>query len=395
MRIAFVSENLDVSYGGPAKSIPHLVGRLRHFVDGIEIFVIKSKKSGLKNELLSRFKIDYQVHNTDIGGKIGYSRTFQKALINYIQKDDHAVVHVNNLWRWGPLWGLYIANKMKRKTVLSARGMLLDSAVSKHKILKKILWHLLFRSVVQKVDCIHVTSLAEAQSIKGYNLRPPIAFVPHGFDSFKGTSESDKLLAKQELDLPRERNFVLFLSRISEHKGLHILIEAFAEISKKFHDFDLLVAGEYNEQAYEERIKNLITRYRLEGRVRFLGQVEGKKKEFVYSAANVFALPSRSENFGLVVGEALSFGLPVIASHGTPWAILSDENIGAWIPRKIEDFERELIKFCSMTPEMLNSIQPRIQRILSKYSWEQSGRDMNDLYKWLFDQTRNPEFILK
>jgi len=394
VKIAFVSESLDISFGGPAKSIPNLVGGLKSFVDDIKIFIVKNKDSRLKNDFLKQLNVNYQTYNIDFEYKIDYSRSFGLALTDFLQQDERAIVHVNNLWRWTPYKALRIAQTMKRKTVLSARGMLLDSALSKNKHFKFIIWRLLFRSLVSRVDCIHVTSLAEAKAIRGMDLRVPVAVIPHGIDPYRAVSSEQKVLAKEGLNLSTDRSYILFLSRITEHKGLHLLIEAFANISKSVDKFDILIAGDYEDSEYKTIVENMVLDYKLTNRVKFLGEVSGQKKDYAYCAASLFVLPSRSENFGIVIGEALSHGLPVVTTHGTPWSVLSNIGIGAWVPRRVKDIESQIYKFCSMTPEMFQSIQPVIRSTVSDYSWEKSSQDMFELYSWLVEDKAAPDFIL-
>src|SRR5205814_5284819 len=65
--------------------------------------------------------------------------------------------------------------------------------------------------------------------------------------------------------------------------------------------------------------------------VEYMGEVEGMRKSVVYQRSDLFILPSFSENFGVVVAEALAHGLPVITTRATPWEVLEQHKCGWWI----------------------------------------------------------------
>ena len=103
MKIAFVTESLDVSFGGPAHSIPKLVVSLLRYVDQLKVFIVKKKNAPLKNALLDKTALSYQVFDAALGFKIEYCPQFGESLKAYVGEDEGAIVHVNSLWRWGAL----------------------------------------------------------------------------------------------------------------------------------------------------------------------------------------------------------------------------------------------------------------------------------------------------
>ena len=395
MKIAFISENLDVSFGGPAQSIPKLAAGLLKHVDQLKIFIVKKKHAHLKNVLLEKLKLNYQVYNANLGSKFDYCPKFGKSLTCFIEEDEGAIVHVNSLWRWAPYKALKLAQSMRRKSVFSPRGMLLEAALSKQRFFKLIVWELFFKPLVQKVDCIHVTSQAEAFALRDMGLTVPIAVIAHGIDPYRTVSLQQKRLAKHKLNLIADREYILFLSRVIEHKGLHLLIEAFANITdESIENFDILIAGNFEDSEYKSLIENMVIDRKLTNRIKFFGEVSGETKNDIFCAASFFVLPSRSENFGIVIGEALSYGLPVITTQGTPWSVLSEKSIGAWIPREVKQIEKQIKKFCSMSPQEYGSLQPTISSTIAKYSWGKTSQEMFELYSWLGGRKINPDFFV-
>jgi glycosyltransferase involved in cell wall biosynthesis len=109
------------------------------------------------------------------------------------------------------------------------------------------------------------------------------------------------------------RRVILFLSRLDPKKGLDLLLDGFAMLQPASQNAVLLIAGD-GEKAFVERLRNQVQRLGIERNVIWAGFLEGEMKRAAFSAADVFVLPSYSENFGIAVVEAMASGLPVIVS---------------------------------------------------------------------------------
>jgi glycosyltransferase involved in cell wall biosynthesis len=108
-------------------------------------------------------------------------------------------------------------------------------------------------------------------------------------------------------DVPRP--YALFLSRINRKKGLDRLIRAWAGVPQ----LTLIVAGNDDEN-YLPEVSALAGSRGVTDRVRFVGPVSDEHKWALYENAEMFILPSYSENFGNVVAEAMAMGCPVIVT---------------------------------------------------------------------------------
>lgn len=140
--------------------------------------------------------------------------------------------------------------------------------------------------------------------------RCPVLVQPHGLDLPPVFPDARETL-RRELRVPADRTLAVFLSRLHPKKGLEILFEAMARQRGK--DFDLVVAGT-GEDAYLASLRALVERLGLAARVHWHGFVTGERKWRLLQGGDLFVLPSHSENFGIVVVEALACGLPVVVS---------------------------------------------------------------------------------
>ena len=148
------------------------------------------------------------------------------------------------------------------------------------------------------------------------------------------------------------RNQILYIGRIHPIKKIENLIKA-VSLSKEFKNlnYHLIIAGinEERYQDYYDSLVSLVETLNLGNRVFFLGHVIGNKKSVLFAESKVTVLPSDTENFGNVVLESLSMGVPVIASQGTPWSILNEIKGGSWVNNSPESLCSEINRFIIMS----------------------------------------------
>lgn len=122
---------------------------------------------------------------------------------------------------------------------------------------------------------------------------------------------------------------ICFLSRISPIKNLEFAIEVLAGVDV---DATLNIFGPIEDPGYWRKCERLIEEHRISGRVRYCGAVGSAEVHQVLSEHDLLLLPSRGENFGHVIIEALSVGTPVLISDRTPWRGLKDKGLGWDLP---------------------------------------------------------------
>lgn len=210
------------------------------------------------------------------------------------------VVHLHSVFLW-PTWAA--ARAARRHGVpylLSPRGILAPALVRTRGALRKRLWiELLERRNLEGAAAVHATSELEAREIAGLGLRlRSLVVVPNGVD-----------LPDRPLPASRPPGRLLFLGRVSWKKGIDRLIDALAHLP----GVELVVAGPDDEEltpALHERAG----RAGVASRVTFAGAVDDRERDRLFAQSALLALPSRSENFGNVVVEAMAAGLPVVVT---------------------------------------------------------------------------------
>jgi glycosyltransferase involved in cell wall biosynthesis len=112
--------------------------------------------------------------------------------------------------------------------------------------------------------------------------------------------------------------------------------------------------------------------------------VTGEKKERCFAEADVFVLPTYSENFGIAVAEALARGIPVITTTGAPWQELETHQCGWWVTPGVDGVAAGLSAAMSMPRDALAEMGARGKKLVEeKYSWDRIGRDALRASEWM------------
>lgn len=283
------------------------------------------------------------------------------------------VVHVNCCWLPGSALAQRWAQQRGFKVVLSPHGMLEPWIVKRRYLTRKLPAILLFqKAAVQRADLIHATAESEKENLLrlGWNRR--IGIVPNGVDV-----EAIRMRTSW-----KRTNTILFLSRIHPKKGINFLIEALARLSKEGENsIRCMIAGE-GEASYIEELKQLAASLGVADRVEFPGGVYGEEKWRLYRETDLFVLPTHSENFGIVVAEALASGTPVVTTQGTPWQELSSHRCGWWTEIGTEPTTAALRDFLSLSEAELEAMGRRGRRLVEEqYSTQRVAKDMFALYR--------------
>jgi glycosyltransferase involved in cell wall biosynthesis len=149
--------------------------------------------------------------------------------------------------------------------------------------------------------------------------------------------------------------------------------------------FSLIIAGKSERKylSYETELKNLVQRLGLEEKVKFIGHIEGKEKDKLIAESYVLVLPSHSENFGMVVVEALAQGTPVIASRGTPWEDLKDYKAGYWVENSPQSLAKALDDILSLDTKKYKELTKNSLRLAQKYDIKFHIKEWLELYESL------------
>lgn len=295
-----------------------------------------------------------------------------------------AVVHVHGLWTPFEWRACAYARRAGVPLIMSPHGMLEPWAL-RHKRLKKLLaWRLYQRRWLACADLLVVNSWNEYQTVRAIGLKAPVAIIENGVD----TTDFDQAAVRSD----RSKN-VLFLSRLSPVKGIFDLLEAWALLPVG-HDYELRLYGPA-DPGYAEQIGAAIERLRLGASVKLKGPVFGSAKWQAYRNADVFVLPSYSENFGIVVAESLLAGVPVITTRATPWGCLEVERLG-WMaendPASLAEALRQAMQLSDDQREQMGVRARAYAR--AHFLWPDIIEKYTETYLWVTGmRTQRPNWV--
>jgi glycosyltransferase involved in cell wall biosynthesis len=148
---------------------------------------------------------------------------------------------------------------------------------------------------------------------------------------------------------------LLFLSRVHPKKGIDLLLQAFCELRTldgPLCDYVLQIVGE-GDNAYLSSLRSLADSLGVGEHVQWLGGVYDERKWELIREADLLLLPTYSENFGIVVAEALASGTPVLTTKGTPWNVLNTECCGWCMDVNVEAIKSALCSFANASEDEL------------------------------------------
>jgi glycosyltransferase involved in cell wall biosynthesis len=285
-----------------------------------------------------------------------------RAFLRYEKPD---IVHINGIWS-PQNWGFQnVAQKLGIKVVVSPHGMLEPWILAHNSFKKKIALFLYQKKALKRSVCLHATAQMEAENIKALGFENPIHIIPNG------VYLNDIKVIKENYGTKK----MIFMSRIHPKKGVEMLLEAWRNSYTE--EWTLEIAGNGDE----DYVASLIQSVEDLENVRFVGAKYGEEKWNFLRSADVMVLPTHSENFGIVVAEALAVAVPVITTHGTPWEDLEIHKCGWWIELSVTNLENTLVKAFD-APTMLLEIMGRHGRELvkDKYDIKIIGNKMVELY---------------
>jgi len=311
--------------------------------------------------------------------RITYSPFYSAEISRLCKKHHIQIIHDNGLWLHSNHASARMARKLSLPLIIQPHGMLEPWALSYRSWKKKLAWQMYQHKDLQSAVLLVATSRQEADGFRRVGLRQPIAIIPNGVD----------IPAWKEHPIIKDReHYALFLSRIHPIKGLMNLVSAWDKVRPK--GWRMVVAGP-DEGGHRTVVEQAVQKAGLEKSFIFVGPVAGAAKEKLYREADLFILPTFSENFGMVVAEALSYGVPVITTKGTPWKGLIDHRCGWWVDVDVESLAEAILKAVVMPDDERQEMGKRGWRFVeSNFAWPRIAAEMFAVYQWLLGLCAKP-----
>jgi glycosyltransferase involved in cell wall biosynthesis len=356
-------------YGGPIQSLYHLCRSLAD--QGCDVKVLTTNANGPtanldvdtrdEVELDGRFRVRYC--RRFFFGSVSWPLLMR--LPSYTKWAD--VIHLTSVYSFPTLPALLLARLLGKPVVWSPRGSLQRWEGSSRVVLKRI-WEGACRLLAPRKVVLHVTSEDEAtQSAEKMPSARTIVITNGIHVNGAGRRDPGSFLPDGVLRL-------VFIGRIHPIKGLENLLSACHLLQMKW---TLCIAGT-GEPEYMQGLQSRITPAQFQSRIRMLGPILGLEKDILLENSDLLVLPSHSENFGMVVAEALAQGVPVIASRGTPWQGLEAHHCGVWTANDPPSLAAAIESAAGMPLWQMG--EAGREWMLKEFSWQGVAGKMSELY---------------
>jgi glycosyltransferase involved in cell wall biosynthesis len=370
--------------GGPIVAFYELCRGLARQGSDIRVLTTDAHGSGksLNVETGREIKVEtnFRIRYCKRAMRRSMSPTLLRLLVDYVKEAD--VVHLQSVYNFPTIPTLLLCKIFGKPVVWSPDGALQWWKGSRRTRIKAV-WNRICRIVAPSNLIIHATSQQEAQESQDILPFAQTMVVAHAIPI---PTQVRRIKTHGVLQL-------LYLGRLDPKKGIENLLAACKIIEQETElSWSLTIAGDGNEnyaRALRTMVRNLGFALARSEQVLMIGQVLGETKEQVFERADVLVVPSYTENFGVVIAEALAREIPVIASTGTPWERLEEINCGLWVNNDPRSLAQSIQRISRMPlTEMGQRGRAWVQ---SNFSGDRVGKEMLACYEEVYNRmSRKP-----
>jgi poly(glycerol-phosphate) alpha-glucosyltransferase len=346
------------------------------------------------------------------------------ALRRLLTSSNADLLHLHGIWMDNQWASFQWQQKTGKPVVISPHGMLDPWAVKNSSWKKKIIGRLFADDSLRQAACIHALCQSEADSIRAYGLKNPIAIIPNGVElpEIRGQRTEDGGQGTEGGGRKGEKRKLLFLGRIHPKKGLSELIQAWAKVNSKapnaLSDWQLLIAG-WDDGNHLEGLKQLASQLGLSwsdetspsaprtltsdlrplssdlrpptSDLCFLGSKFGAEKDALLRSVDAFILPSFSEGLPMSVLEAWSYQLPVLMTEYCNIPEGFAANAALRVEPKVESLTEGLQRLALLDEAQLIQYGQNGRKLVeSQFTWVRIAESMKSVYQWCLDGGEAP-----
>ncbi|WP_460207545.1 glycosyltransferase [Scytonema sp. NUACC21] len=391
IRVCQVVASINENIGGPAYSVSNLAQALSQQQICSHLFTLDYENHGkqipITNVILHNYPATFLTRNL---------RGFQPKARLALQKLASTkldIIHSHGLWMFPNLYARQVAISNHLPLLISPRGMLEAWSLRNSWFKKLPAWFLYENQNLKSATAFHATSYEEAESLRNLHFRQPIAVIPNGVNLPDLSNLPSRQVLINTFPELTEKKWLLFLSRIHPKKGLDNLLYSWQFLANQFPDWHLIIAGS-DLIGYQAKLELLTAELKLKQQVTFTGMLTGQQKASALGNADLFVLPTHSENFGIAIAESLAYGVPVITTKEAPWQDLDRCECGWWIEDNQQALTVALAEAISLSSEQRQAMGLRGRNLVeSKYSWNSIASQMANVYQWILGGNQPPNCV--
>lgn len=375
MRVLHVIPGLRNS-SGPAHAVVNLTEGLGLL--GVEVSLYHLDCSSPPNVVRASRLVETRAFPVEFPRRWGYSPALTRALRDTVPTFD--IVHIHSVWMYPTFTAARECESGGVPYVLRPAGSFEPWCLRQNAAAKSHYYRLVERRHMERAAAVHAMTEQERRNLRQFGVSNDIFVVPHGVPEGSAVSAERCWQFRRRYEIGARTPIVLFLSRLHPKKGLDILTAAFAKVVREIPDAKLLIVGP-PAAGYSERLSAMVKEHGIDQHTIITGELRGTEKWAAYCAASVFVLPSYSENFGIVVPEAMLCGLPVVVSRHTPWEEVEEWNAGRWLELIPDLFAEHIVDILRDPARAREMGQNGRKLVARKYTWGRIAEKILRVYE--------------
>lgn len=364
LRILHTVPSLNAEDGGPARSVPALAAAQAEAGADVVVWSQQPATIDLDGFRAARF-VSSRLEELPAAGW------------------EPDLMHDHGLWLPSNHVSARFGRHQRIPRVVSPRGMLEPWCLKHHRVRKTVAWRLYQQRDLKSSACLHATSVSEADQFRRLGFLQPVITLPNGV-TLPEIDEAET----NETGAAANRE-VLFLSRLHTVKGLENLLAAWKSCQQPGWTLSIVGSG---EDSYRQSLIRHAADLGLQSSVSICGGNHSDEKWHLLKRADLVVLPSFSENFGIVVAEALGMGTPVITTTGTPWHQIPEKRCGWYVEPTVDGLIEALHSAMKCSRAELNAMGAKGRRwVRESCAWADIGRNMLSGYRWILGKSHASE----
>jgi glycosyltransferase involved in cell wall biosynthesis len=372
MKVLHVIPSVWSGDGGPAQALRTMERALAQQGVTVETATTDDAGAGRRNGLAGEMRIEegstrrYFAKRTDF---YKWSPPFARWIGSAAR--DYDVLHLHALFTFTTTVASRAARRDGVPYVVRPLGTLDAWGIAQRRPwLKRMSLRAVEAPLLREAAAVHFTSEDEARQARSLGIPMRGIVLPLGVDVPERQTRAATVGGRVR---------ALYLSRLDPKKNVEGLLDAFAHVKDELASLDLSIAGD-GEPAHVAQLRARSLALGLEGRVRWLGRVEGDAKQRAWDAADFFVLPSHSENFGIAAAEALAQGLPCLLGEGVALAqAVAQEGAGVTVAPTPGAIAQGL-RLMMAAPARSAMSAPALRLARERYSVDAMGTRLKQLY---------------
>ncbi len=388
MKILHVIASLAPRYGGPSKACLDLCREMARRGERVAIYTTNIDGNGELNVPLGlpvcRDGVEIRYFPVQPPRYYKFSLPLARALRTAIPQCD--LVHIHSLYLFPSTAAAHYCRHYGIPYLIRPHGTLDPYLYGRHRRRKWIYERLFEWRNLNKAAAIHFTTVEEQELARPLGLKSPGVVVPIGMNLQDYDDAPPAGTFRAVHPEMHGQKIILFLGRLNFKKGLDLLAKAFGEVGRKRDDVHLVVAGP-DDDGYGVQVRRWLKAEGVLEKSTFTGMLLGADKLAALRDADVFVLPSYTENFGIAVVESMAMGLPVVISNKVNiWREVVQAHGGLVVNCDVQEVGQALLTLLQAPALGKEMGKHGRQLVEERFTWEVVGEQMVQVDRQILSQ---------